>query len=224
MAGTREKLIDAALATIRTRGIAGVSARTVAATAGVNQALVFYHFGTVDDLLAEALLIGSQARVETYRDRFAEVGSLRELLDLGRRLHEEERALGNVTVLAQLLAGAQNDARLAEPTKRAMGLWVAELETVLTRLLATTPIAELADPPGLARAVAAAFVGLELFEGVDPEGATAALDSLERLSTLIEVMDELGPLAQRTIRAKLRRPRRRNAGRDSGGSRSGRVP
>jgi AcrR family transcriptional regulator len=222
VADTRGKLIDAALDTIRTLGIAGVSARTVATAAGVNQALVFYHFGTVDDLLAEACLTASRARVESYRTTFAQVSSLRELLDVGRKLHEEERALGNVTVLAQMLAGAQSDARIAEPTARALGLWVAELETVLARLLAATPIAELADPPGLARAVAAAFIGLELFEGVDPAGAAAALDSLDKLATLIEVMDDLGPVAQRAVRAKIRRPRRRAA---SGGSssKSGRM-
>ena len=206
MADTRQKLIDGALETIRTLGIAGVSARTLAATAGVNQALVFYHFGSVDDLLAEACLAGSRARVENYRERFAQASSLRELLDVGRQLHEEERALGNVTVLAQMLAGAQSDAKLAEPTARALALWVAEIEAVLTRLLAPTPIADLADPAGLARAVSAAFIGLELFEGVDPAGATAALDALEQLATLVEVMEELGPVAKRAVRAKLRRP------------------
>jgi AcrR family transcriptional regulator len=51
---TKQRLIDGALQAIRTHGIAGVSARTVAARAGVNQALVFYHFGTLDNLLAAA--------------------------------------------------------------------------------------------------------------------------------------------------------------------------
>jgi AcrR family transcriptional regulator len=206
MVDTRQKLIDGALETIRTVGIAGVSARTVAAAAGVNQALVFYHFGSVDDLLAEACLSGSRARVEHYRTSFAQVSTLRELLDVGRRMHAEERALGNVTVLAQMLAGAQSDAKLAAPTAQALALWVSEVETVLTRLLAGTPIADLAEPAGLARAVAAAFIGLELFEGVDRPGATAALDSLEQLAALVEVLQDLGPVASRAVRAKLRRP------------------
>ncbi|SCE88608.1 regulatory protein, tetR family [Micromonospora viridifaciens] len=204
MAGTRQKLIDGALAAIRVHGIAGVSARTVAAAAGVNQALVFYHFGTVDDLLAEACRSATEARVAAYRDRFAEVRSLRELLDLGRALHEQERVQGNVAVLAQLLAGAQTDPRLAESTAAALGLWTAEIEAVLRRLLHDSPAAPVADPAGLARAISAAFVGLELFEGVDATGARAALDALDRLAVLIEVLDDLGPLARRTLRAKLR--------------------
>ncbi|MFG1777172.1 TetR/AcrR family transcriptional regulator [Micromonospora sp. NPDC049048] len=208
MAATRQKLIDGALAAIRSHGIAGTSARTIAAAAGVNQALVFYHFGSVDALLAEACRDATAARVAVYRARFAQVRSLGELLDLGRVLHEQERAEGNVAVLAQLLAGAQTDERLAEPTAAALRLWTAEIETVLHRLLRDSPVAPIADPAGLARAISAAFVGLELFEGVDPAGGRDALDALERLAVLVEVLDDLGPLARRALRTHLRtRPR-----------------
>lgn len=203
MTDTRQRLIDGAFATIRTRGIAGVSARTVAAAAGVNQALVFYHFGTVDDLLAQACHAATRARVTTWRDRFAGVRSLRELLDVGRDLHEAERGDGNVAVLAQLLAGGQTDARLAHATAAALDLWTAEIEAVLRRLLRDSPVAPLADPTGLARAVAAAFIGLELFQGVDPDGAGAALVALERLAVLVDVLDDLGPVARRALRARL---------------------
>ncbi|RIV37928.1 TetR/AcrR family transcriptional regulator [Micromonospora radicis] len=201
---TREKLIDGALAAIREHGIAGVSARTIATAAGVNQALVFYHFGSVDDLLAEACRSATAARVAAYRPRFAAVGSLRELLDLGRGLHEREQAEGNLAVLAQLLAGAQTDARLAEATAVALRLWTVEIEAVLHRLLDGSPVAPVADPAGLARAVSAAFIGLELYDGVDPAAARAAFDALERLAVLVEVVDDLGPLARRAVRAKLR--------------------
>jgi AcrR family transcriptional regulator len=202
---TRQKLIDGALQAVRTQGIAGVSARAIAAAAGVNQALVFYHFGSVDDLLGQACQQATRERVEVYRERLAGVTSFRELLDLGRALHTEERAQGNVAVLAQLLAGAQVEPRLAAPLADALKLWVAEIESVLHRLLAGSPVAAVADPAGLARAVSGAFIGLELFEGVDPAGAEAALESLQRLAVLVEVVEELGPVARRALRAKLRK-------------------
>ena len=209
MADTKQKLIDGALTAIRTHGIAGTSARTIAAAAGVNQALVFYHFGSVDDLIATACRVATEERVASYRPRLATVGSLRELLDLGRTLHVEERAAGNVRVLAQTLAGAQMDEKLVEPTAAAMALWTDEIETVLRRVLVDSPLTELADPAGLARAVSAAFVGLELYDGVDPAGAESALDALEQLSVLVEVVDSLGPIARRALRSRARKTARR---------------
>src|SRR5262245_45552287 len=84
MSDTRSKLLGGAVQTIRSHGIAGVSARTVAAAAGVNQALVFYHFGNLDALLAEACLTATRQRLETYRKGLAKLDSFRELLEFGR--------------------------------------------------------------------------------------------------------------------------------------------
>jgi hypothetical protein len=136
------------------------------------------------------------------------VGSLRDLLDVGRRLHEEERRLGNVMVLAQLLAGAQSEPRLVEPTARALRRWTDQIEATLARVLADSPVAEFADIGGLARAVSAGFIGLELYEGVDAVGAQRALSALEQLAALVEVVDGLGPVARRALKAKLRVRRR----------------
>ncbi|MEU7840327.1 TetR/AcrR family transcriptional regulator [Micromonospora sp. NPDC049114] len=209
MSDTKQRLLDGAIAAIREHGIAGVSARTIAAAAGVNQALVFYHYGTVDDLLAAACRDSTAKRVEHWSARLASAGSLRELLAVGRALHEEERQLGNVTFLAQMLAAAQADQRMAAPTAGALQLWVDEIEAVLRRLLAGSPFAEVADVPGLARAVSAAFIGLELYDGVDRAGADQAMAALDQLALLLEVVDDLGPIARRALQAKVNRAVRR---------------
>lgn len=201
---TRQRLLDGALAALREHGVTGVSARTIGAAAGVNQALVFYHYKSVDELLGAACLSATRERVAVYAGRFAAVGSLRELLRVGLDLHASELADGNVSVLAQMLAAAQTGERLAEPTAAALQMWTDEIEAVLHRLLAGSPVAEVADIPGLARAVSAAFVGLELFEGVDQDGARQALAALDQLAVLVEVVDELGPIARRAMRAKVR--------------------
>lgn len=211
MTETRQRLLDGTLAAVREHGIAGVSARVIAAAAGVNQALVFYHFGTVDDLLVAACREATAERVAQYADRFAEVGSLRQLLQVGRDLHATERQQGNVSVLAQFLAGAQHDPRLAASTAAALQPWTEQIEAILRRLLANSPVAEITDVPGLSRAVCAAFIGLELYEGVDPAGAQRALDALDQLAVLVEVVDELGPLARRALRGRINRTAARDA-------------
>ncbi|GIF95426.1 TetR/AcrR family transcriptional regulator [Catellatospora citrea] len=211
MSDTKQRLLDGAMETLRKQGIAGVSARNIAGQAGVNQALVFYHFGSVDDLLVAACTAATGERVAAYRERFATVGSLRELLEVGRALHEEERDLGNVAVLAQMLAGAQHDEKLARVTAETLGMWTAEIESVLRRVLAGSPFAEMADVPGLAAAISASFVGLELYEGVDRPGAERAMAALEQLGALLEVVEELGPVARRALRSKINKAAARRA-------------
>jgi AcrR family transcriptional regulator len=205
---TKAKLVDATLRVLGAEGLTGASARVIAAAAGVNQALVFYHFGSVDQLLAVACRQATEARIALYRARFEAATSLGDLLAVGRELHETERAEGNVTVLAQLLAGAQTDPRLAGPVAESLGLWIAEIERVLHRVLAGLPLGDLFDVPGLARLVASAFVGLELYEGVDEAGAATAIDALTQLSALTQVLDDLGPVARRALKAKLRKAAR----------------
>ena len=118
---TKAKLMLAVTDLLKQEGIAGLSARAVADRAGVNQALVFYHFGTVVDLVDQACRAVSDEAAASYREEFGQVTSLSELLELGRGLHERERAVGNITVMAQLLAGAQRDKTLAETARYALG-------------------------------------------------------------------------------------------------------
>lgn len=206
---TKTKLLDGALRVLTEQGIAKISARTVGAAAGVNQALVFYHFGSVDELLAAACRYGAERSVARYRERFADVTSLSELLALGREIHERERTGGHVALLGQLLAGAQTHASLGPATSAGLELWIVEIEAVLRRVLVDTPFGEFADAAGLARAVAASFVGIELYEGVDALGAGAALAALEQLGFLVAALEDLGPVAQRAVRHRLRRTARR---------------
>jgi AcrR family transcriptional regulator len=202
---TRDKLLGAASAALAEDGVAGVSARTVAARAEVNQALVFYHFGSVAGLLDAAVRRSVDLAIASYRDRFADVATLGELLTIGRDLHEAERRSGNVLQMAQVMAGALRDETLAGAGRYAMDRWSAEVEAVLVRVLPGSPLAGLVDPGGLARAVAAGFIGLELYDGVDSEAATSALSSLDAIGALVSALDAVPPVAVRAVRSRARK-------------------
>ncbi|MGH4016709.1 MAG: TetR/AcrR family transcriptional regulator [Pseudonocardiaceae bacterium] len=195
----RQQLVEGAIETIRHHGIAATSTRSIARTAGVHEALISSHFGSLHGLLAEAGRVAAQAGVDTFRDRFDRLASLRELMVLGRELWAEERARGNVVVLSQLLAGAQCDPQLAAATGSALQLWVGEVERVIRRLLADSPLADLVDPATAARAVCASFVGLSLFGAVD--NGAGPFDILEPLAGMAE---ELKPFERRVLQARLR--------------------
>ena len=62
LTGTKLQIAEAALETLKTNGFAGASARTIAHTGGFNQALIFYHFGSVQNALLAALDLISERR------------------------------------------------------------------------------------------------------------------------------------------------------------------
>jgi len=205
---TRDKLLDATAEILATEGLAAASARAIATRADVNQALVFYHFGSVAELVEASLRRSADLAVATYRNRFDDVTSFSELLALGRQLHATERERGNVARMAQVMAGAQRDETLARAGRYALDQWTRQLEAVIGRLLLDSALRGLVQPKDLARAVAASFLGLELYEGVDPEGATSALLALEALGGLLEVVEGLGPVATRAVRGQVRKATR----------------
>lgn len=204
---TPARLRAAAVHTLVTRGIAGTSARTIAEAAGVSQGLVFYHYGSVNELLAAATREVTEQRATVYRDRLADVGSLGELADLARQLHDEERRLGNVAMVAQLLAGAHTHHELAPVARANFEVLAAEVRDGLARLLTGSVLDGVLPAEHLAHLVSAAFVGTELVPSDDDTevGPEALFDTLRELADLVDGLLALGPTATAALRRRLSR-------------------
>jgi AcrR family transcriptional regulator len=200
---TRRRLVDATMETIRQQGVAKLSARTIAATGGVNQALVFYHFGTVDGLVAEACQVLTAERVDRHRPALEAVTTWSGLVDVAEQVRADEREEGNVAVLGQVLAASHGNPGLAEAAGRAIGLWTGAVRPTLERLLASSPVGELFDADVLTDLAASAFVGIELMEPTRDRSAPHD-DPLARLRPVAELLDGLGPIARRAVRSVLR--------------------
>lgn len=198
-AATARKLMTGTLDTIREAGLQGTSARAVAVRAGVNQALIFYHFRTVSELIEAASNDAVDASIAHYRERLNAAETLADLLDIAAELRVRERAVGNVAVMAQVLAGAQHDDVLARAARYAMTSWSAQLDGALRRIVGGTALAGLIDPGAVARLVAASIVGLELYDGVDAVAADRALDALRGLAELATIVIDAGPVARRAL-------------------------
>lgn len=210
-ADTKRRLTDAVLAALREDGIAGLSARTVASRAAVNQALIFYHYDTLPSLVETAALASVTAAVDRYRTNIEAADSFAELFAVGQQINTAERAAGNVAVMAQLVAGGHHDPAIGGCARACLDQWIAALEPTVARLLDASPLRGLVDHRGLVRALSSAFIGLELYETVDGDGAIAAMAALQQLGTLFEAIETLGPVAHRAVRAHVRRRARRTA-------------
>src|ERR1700748_393954 len=108
MTQTRAALVEAAIAVLRESGFASASARRIAQRAGCNQALVFYHFGSVNDLLLAALDDVSARRLAAYADIVDSAASLTELIDAARTVFSEDLDAGHVAVLVEIITGSQS--------------------------------------------------------------------------------------------------------------------
>jgi len=108
---TRAALVAAAIAALRDVGFAGASAREIARRAACNPALVFYHFGSVTDLLLAALDDVSDRRLAAYRGLLDGPRSLAELIAYNTRETDREMPL----FAQELFVNAQAKGSLSSP-------------------------------------------------------------------------------------------------------------
>ena len=187
---TRARIVAAALDTVRNEGIAGVSARSIARTGDFNQALIFYHFGSVDRLLVAAAVADSDRRAALYADALEQVQTLPQLVGVARLLHDREFEQGSVTVLAQLLAGAAHSPELADGLNDGFTPWMELVEATVTRVLAGTPLEGIIPLDDIAFAIASLFLGMELITGLTPDDRRdeTLLTTLELIGGMVELL------------------------------------
>ena len=186
---TRARIVDAALQALRDEGIAGISARRIARHGGFNQALIFYHFGSVEGLLVAVARTESERRSALYAPALAQVTSLSELVAVARRLHDEEFRAGTVAALTQMLAGAVGSEELSRGIADSLRPWTALVGDTIDRLLAGTPFGDVLPRDDLTSGVAALFLGIELLTSLDPDLAQGSLfTTMESVARLIDAL------------------------------------
>jgi AcrR family transcriptional regulator len=180
---TRERILDAAFETLRQEGYNRTSARAIAGRGGFNQALIFYHFGSVTDLLLAALDRVGAERHRRYEEALGSLATPLQLAAQARLLYAEDVDSGHSTVLAELFAAGSGNPELREQMVGRMEPWLEFTERLIERFTADSPIAVLVDPRAAAGAILALYIGLDLLIHLDGDRAraTALFDAGERL-------------------------------------------
>jgi AcrR family transcriptional regulator len=184
---TRERILDAAFETLRVEGFNRTSARAIARRGGFNQALIFYHFGSLVDLLLAAM----DRVAEERRRRYEEVlGSLRTPLELAaqaRLLYAEDLGSGHSTVVAELFAASSGNPELREQMVARMRPWLEFTEQLIERFAAGSPFAALVDARAAAGGILALYVGMDMLIHLDGDRtrASAMFDAGDRLAATL---------------------------------------
>jgi AcrR family transcriptional regulator len=195
-AQTRAALIAGGIAALREVGFAGASAREIAERAGCNQALVFYHFGSVNELLLAGLEDVSARRLAAYTEMVEGAGSLTELIESARTIFSEDLDAGHVAVLVQMINGAQSTPGLGEQVAARLAPWREFAESAVRKGLQGSPVAFLLPARELAHGVVAGFLGLELLASLDGDRgpALALFDRARSVAGLLELAAAAFPM------------------------------
>ena len=187
---TRRALIAAAAETLREDGFAGSSARTIAGRAGCNQSLVFYHFGSVNELLLAALDAVSADRIETYSAAIQEVNSLPDIVDVARSVFTKDLDNDQIRILVEMVAGSLGNPALAAEVATRLEPWKEFAAAIFQELAEAYPLLGLLSPAEAAHAATALYLGLEMLAEVENSRSVALslFDRADVAATMLSVL------------------------------------
>jgi AcrR family transcriptional regulator len=194
-ATTRLALINATIETLREEGFSGASARAIANRAGLNQGLVFYHFGSVVNLLLASLDAVSEIRMTKYSAAIEQVSSASAILNIATQIFQDDLDTGYVTVLVEMIAGASSTPGLGAEVATRIGPWFAFAKGALDKTFGDTPIASLLPSNDVAYLVVALYLGLEMLTHLDGdrEPALRLFAHGQQLVTLLGALSAFTP-------------------------------
>ncbi len=194
-ANTRQGLVNAAIETLKDHGFAGASARAISERAGLNQGLVFYHFGSVANLLLAALDAVSGDRMVRFSAAVESVSSPTELMDVAAQIFREDIDTGHVTVLVEMIAGASSTPGLGAEVATRIGPWITFTKGAIDKTFGDSPFASLLPADDVAYAIVALFLGLEMLTHLDGdrEHALTIFGRAQQLVTMLGAFSAFAP-------------------------------
>jgi AcrR family transcriptional regulator len=193
--GTRDRLLLATLDVLGRRGLAGTTSREITAAAGVNLQAITYHFGSKDDLVAQALVAAVRTWIEPARTALGGIagdplhGLFTAVAALGEAF-EEAREL--VPAYLEALATAARDDRIRGPIVAMLTELREALAASIAELRDAGLIASWVEPEPMAALVVAAGDGFVFHATLDPAAHApgAVLDQVTRLLLAAALQDD----------------------------------
>lgn len=155
----RAEILTATVAAVHHEGFEQVRVADVAATLGISQALVYYHFETKDRLLAAALELAVQRDLDKLARTLAGGTGARDRLRRLVRLYAPQGSARGWTVWIDAWSAARRQPRLRRTLRRLDHRWRDALVTVIEDGVADGELT-CAEPEAAARRLMALMDGL----------------------------------------------------------------
>lgn len=210
---TRARILDAAFRRLATEGYAALSVREIARDAGVNHALINYHFRTKDQLVIEVLDAANRRLLARQSAMYGRPGGFAQKWAEARRFYEDDLASGFVRVQAELWAASLSNPELRDKFLPRLLAWKRLVRDAVGDALAALQAHGTPLPAPLTAEVVACWIsefwlGMEFADllGVEEERATHRV-ALDAVQALLESLDAQASAPQRKSAAP--RARRR---------------
>lgn len=211
-AETKPRILEAAFRRLATEGYAALSTREIARDAGVNHALISYHFHGKDALVIAVLDEANRQLLQRQQAMYAEPGDFSAKWAQARRFYRDDLASGFVRVQAELWAAALADPALREKFLPRIRAWKKVVADGVADAVATLESCGVALPPPFSAEVISCWIsefwlGMEFSDLLgDRAGHTAALDAIEKLLQDLDARVRRQARARRSAPAKARKP------------------
>lgn len=180
---TKSVLLEAAIVELADKGWGGLRTRNVAERAGVNKALVHYHFGSMDNLRFQAITSLMSGLVNEAASVLLEAPTLSEGISrFGESLKAFRSDDPRGVVLMEAMIHVPRDQSLEDMMMRAIEFYEEALRQRIDSDVQSGRLGSDTDPAALARALTALLDGLVLHAYMRPEVDFApAAEALARL-------------------------------------------
>lgn len=196
---TKVALMDAAVRLTATAGVKALTARGIATEAGVNQALVYYHFDGVDGLLQAAYERATVTMLAGYTADLTSVTSFQELYQVGATMAEKARSDGSAAMLSSIIAAAHTNEAMASMLSENMALWNEAVSSAIGRILTLRKLEGTIDVDALTASLTASTIGMLTLGSVPGQPLGDPIAAVRGLPPLLDRAMRLvpAPLARR---------------------------
>jgi AcrR family transcriptional regulator len=203
---TKARILEAAYQRLAREGYAALSVREIARDAGVNFALIHYHFESKDQLVLAVLDEANRRLLERQQRMYRAPGGYAEKWAQARRFYENDLASGFVRVLMELYAASMSNAALREQFRPRILAWFEVIHQVAREAFQDYALDLPISPEVVACWITNFWVGMELATltgTLEPGLLEQALDAVE---AMLRRMDARGHAGSEATKAKARVP------------------